>query len=270
VTKSRCAGRRRCDKKVPVGTAEQPRLYGDLAEWWPLISPPEEYIEEAATAARLLDSASIEVREVLELGSGGGHNAYHLKRRFAMTLVDLASGMLAVSRRLNPECDHHQGDMRTVRLGRDYDAVFVHDAIEYMLSEADLRRAVETAYAHCRPGGAVVLIPDHTAEIFAETSEQGGHDAPDGRGARYLSWTWDPDPADTWVRTDYAFLLRSADGAVRSVHETHRTGLFGRQVWLRLLGEAGLDARLVTEETGEDRIPREIFVGHRPPVSVRP
>lgn len=91
------------------------RFYGDLAPWWPLISPVEEYAEEAAHAATLLASATIPVREVLELGSGGGHNAAHLKARFTMTLVEPSADMLAVSRRLNPECDHHQGDMRTVR-----------------------------------------------------------------------------------------------------------------------------------------------------------
>ena len=35
-----------------------------------------------------------------------------------MTLVDLSEEMLAVSRELNPECEHLQGDMRTLRLGR--------------------------------------------------------------------------------------------------------------------------------------------------------
>ena len=90
------------------------RFYGDLAEWWPLISPPEEYLEEAAFAASVLRRAELPVREVLELGSGGGHNAVHLKQSFAMTLVDLSDEMLEVSRRLNPECDHYQGDMRTI------------------------------------------------------------------------------------------------------------------------------------------------------------
>jgi hypothetical protein len=66
------------------------RFYGELAEWWPLISPPEEYAEEAAYAATVLASASVPVREVLELGSGGGHNAVHLKAYFTMTLVDLS------------------------------------------------------------------------------------------------------------------------------------------------------------------------------------
>jgi hypothetical protein len=108
------------------------RFYSDLAEWWPLISPPEEYVEEAAFAASLLRMADPPTRTVLELGSGGGNNAFYLKHEFEMTLVDLSDDMLAVSRELNPECEHLQGDMRTVRLGRTFDAVFLHDAIDYM------------------------------------------------------------------------------------------------------------------------------------------
>jgi SAM-dependent methyltransferase len=250
-----------------VGMPDVPaehRFYGELAEWWPLISPPEEYAEEAAYAATVLSSASIPVRDVLELGSGGGHNAVHLKAHFAMTLVDLSAEMLTVSRRLNPECDHRQGDMRAVRLGRTFDAVFVHDAVDYMTSEADLRRVIETAFVHCRPGGVAVFVPDHTAETFEAMTDHGGSDAADGRGVRYLEWAWDPDPADTWVLTEYAFLLRDAGGSVRVVHETHRTGLFSRDVWLRLLASAGFVARAVAEQTTEDRAPRELFAGHRP------
>jgi len=239
------------------------RFYGELASWWPLISPASDYAEEAAQAATVLAEAAIGVRDVLELGSGGGHNAFHLKASFAMTLIDRSEDMLAVSRRLNPECDHHQGDMRTLRLGRAFDAVFVHDAVDYMTNEADLRRAVETAFAHCRPGGLALFVPDHTAETFAPDSDHGGSDDPDGRGVRYLEWTWDPDPADSWIQTEYAFLLRDADGAMRTVHETHRTGLFSRDVWLRVLTDAGFEASAVTETTTEDRTPRELFIGHR-------
>jgi SAM-dependent methyltransferase len=179
------------------------RFYGDLAVWWPLISPAEEYADEAATVATVLSSASIPVHDVLELGSGGGHNAAHFKARFAMTLVDLSADMLEVSRRLNPECDHRQGDMRTVRLGRTFDAVFVHDAVDYMTSEPDLRQAIATAYAHCRPGGVAVFVPDHTAETFGAASDHGGTDDVDGRGVRYLEWAWDPgfDPDAVTERT---------------------------------------------------------------------
>lgn len=243
-------------------TAEH-RFYGELAAWWPLISPAQEYAEEAAEAAALLQSASIGVREVLELGSGGGHCAVHLKARFALTLSDLSDDMLDVSRALNPECEHVQGDMRTLRLGRAFDAVLVHDAVGYMTTEDDLRQAIETAFVHCRPGGAALFMPDDTAETFAPGSDHGGSDAPDGRGVRFLEWTHDPDPGDDWVLTEYAFLLRDADGSVRSVHETHRTGCFATAVWLRLLAAAGFEASVVDERTSEEREPRRLFVAHR-------
>ncbi len=242
------------------------RFYGDLAGWWPLISPVQDYREEAAFAATQLSSASIPVSEVLELGSGGGHSAAHLKAGFAMTLVDISEDMLAVSRELNPECEHHRGDMRTLRLGRTFDAVFIHDAVDYMTTEADLRQAVQTAFAHCRPGGVAVFVPDETKESFQESSDHGGNDGDCGRAVRYLEWSWDPDPRDTWTLTEYVFLLRNVDAPVQIVHETHRLGLFAREDWLGLLAAVGFVPRAVTEVTSEDRPPRQFFVGHRPRV----
>jgi ubiquinone/menaquinone biosynthesis C-methylase UbiE len=87
-------------------------LYNGLASWWPLLSPPEHYKEEAAIfRKKILDVSSSRPRTVLELGSGGGNNASHLKKTFQMTLVDLSPGMLAISRKLNPDCEHIRGDM---------------------------------------------------------------------------------------------------------------------------------------------------------------
>jgi SAM-dependent methyltransferase len=247
-----------------VDDAPRHRFYEDLAAWWTLISPPDDYAEEAAFAATVLVSAERPVREVLELGSGGGHNASHLATHFDLTLVDLSEAMLGRSRELNPGCRHHQGDMRTVRLGRTFDAVFVHDAVEYMTTEADLRAAMDTAFVHCRPGGVAVFLPDRTRETFEESTELGEGTGADGRAVRFLDWTWDPDPSDTWTATEWVFLLRSAAGEVEVVHERHRLGLFRRDEWLALLGDAGFVARSLPEVTTEDRRPREVFVGHRP------
>ena len=239
-------------------------FYGELAPWWPLVSAPEEYVEEAAFAAALLRTADPPARTVLELGSGGGNNAAHLKQQFDLTLVDLSPQMLAVSERLNPECEHLCGDMRTLRLGRTFDAVFVHDAIEYMTTEDQLREAVETVFVHCRPGGVAVLVPDQIAENYEPATEHGGNDAPDGSGVRYLSWSGPPHSSSPTATTEYAFLIRDADGSVRVAHDTHVLGLFPRAVWLRLLTEAGFEARSVAEVTLEHRMPREFFVGTRP------
>ena len=248
----------------PLATPVEHLFYGDLAPWWPLISPVAEYESEAAYIATLLHSATLPVSDVLELGSGGGNVAAHLRQHFDLTLVDLSPQMLEVSRQLNPGCPHTVGDMRSVRLGATFDAVLIHDAVDYMTTTADLDAAIRTAYAHCRPGGMAVFLPDHVHGTFESGSDHGGSDGDDGRGARYLAWSWDPDPTDTWVLTQYAFLLRDADGAVHVAHELHRTGLFGRDVWLGLLTDAGFEAGAVEEETDEDRLPRTVLLGYRP------
>ncbi len=240
------------------------RFYGELADWWPLISPPEEYAEEAAFAASLLQPDSTTDRpDVLELGSGGGHLASHLADRFGLTLLDLSAPMVAVSRRLNPEARHEVGDMRTVRLGREFDAVLIHDAVDYMTTEADLAAAIATAYAHCRPGGRVVIVPDDVVETFEERTEHGGSDGEDGRAVRFLSWSYDPDPTDSETLTQYAFVLRAPDGGVQVVSETHRCGLFNRETWLRLLSAAGLTASAHSEIAADGERPRLWFVGVR-------
>lgn len=247
-----------------------PLMYAELADWWPLVSRPEDYREEAAVFRGVLEGSGVDpLRSLLELGSGGGSNASHLKARFDMTLVDLSEGMLKVSRALNPDCLHELGDMRSVRLGRSFDAVFVHDAIQYMTSEADLRAAFETAFVHCRPGGVALFVPDETKERFEEGTDHGGHDGdgPPGnrRAVRYLEWSHDPDPTDDSYLVDYVFALREGDGPPKVATDRHRLGLFPLATWLRLLGETGFE-RVAAVPFRLSDVPQELelFIAHRP------
>jgi hypothetical protein len=243
-----------------------PKMYDELASWWPLLSPPADYLEEAAFYQRTVEHASAQpVHTMLELGSGGGHNASHMKRRFAMVLVEPSDGMRAVSRTLNPECEHLAGDMCDVRLGREFDAVFVHDAVCYMTTDSDLRRAMETAFVHCCPGGVALFAPDYVRESFRSGTDHGGSD--NGTlGMRYLEWTWDPDPSDTTYVVDYAYMLRGHDGAVHVEHDRHIEGLFSRAEWLRLLSDTGFEeGRIVKLEHSEVEFgSHDVFVARKP------
>jgi SAM-dependent methyltransferase len=234
------------------------RFYRELAAWWPLLSHPDDYREEADWMWSAMCRASRRpIRTVLELGCGGGNNAVHLKSRCRLVLCDLSPEMLAVSRALNPECEHMAGDMRTLRLGRAFDAVYVHDAISYMTTEADLRAAIGTCAAHTAPGGVTMLQPDDVAETYVARTDHGGHDHPDGRGLRYLEWAHEPQAGGTVVPVDFAFLLREADGSLRVEHDRHECGLFPRATWLALLREAGFQA----VESVVDPWEREVFFG---------
>lgn len=236
------------------------KLYNELATWWPLLSPPEDYADEAAFFWQVLSAAGLPSSpSLLELGCGGGSNAFHLKKRFAqMTLTDLSPQMLAISRALNPECEHLAGDMRTLRLGRVFDVVFIHDAIEYMTTIQDLRLAMETAFVHCRAGGVTLLVPDHVRETFQPATEHDGRDG-EGRALRYLEWTYDPDENDLTYITEYAYLLREGDQPARVEHEQHLHGLFPRAEWLHLLRDTGFQPEIV-----HDPYERDIFVARKP------
>ncbi len=192
-----------------ISSGETPKLYSELAQWFHLLTAPEDYAEEAEFYRRVIGTTSEHMPQtMLELGSGGGNNASHLKHHFQLTLVDKSAPMLEISRKLNPECKHIQGDMRTVRLDRLFDVVFIHDAIVYMQTEQDLQAAIETADLHCRPGGAILLAPDHVKENFKSFTSHGGHDG-QKRGIRYLDWTWDPDPNDTTYVSDMVYTMKS-------------------------------------------------------------
>lgn len=213
-----------------------PKLYRELASWFHLLTAPEEYAEEAERYRRLITEGSERPPEtVLELGSGGGNNASHMKAHFDLTLVDRSPEMLDVSRALNPE--------------------------------PDLRAVIETAFEHCRVGGVALFVPLDVRERFQPRTGHGGHDG-EARSLRYLEWVWDPDPADTTYLADFAYLLRDETGAVRAEHDRHVCGLFARSTWLRLLEEVGFRPDVRTTEYGEEG-GGELFVARKRPSSSR-
>lgn len=220
------------------------KLYDELAEWWPLMQPPRKFGREAERIARRLRDDESEARpSLLQLGSGGGHLASHLKESFDMTLVDVSPRMLDLSRSLNPECRHLEGDMKTLRLGERFDAVLIYDAIAHLTELEDLRVTLETARAHLQPGGRAVFCPDWTLEGYEPGTDTGGTDGEE-RGMRYIEWNH-PWVEGTSVQTDLVYLLRRENGEVSVEHDHVRLGLFSEETWQNALQDAGFgDVRI--------------------------
>lgn len=236
------------------------KMYTELAKWWPLLSPPDEYSDESGFFRQTLLAEGLpSAPTLLELGCGGGNNAVYMKALFSrVTLTDLSPQMLSVSQALNPDCEHSVGDMRTLRLGRTFDVVFIHDAIDYMTTQHDLCLALETAFVHCAPGGLALLVPDYVQETFHPETDHGGSDGEEC-GLRYLEWTYDPDSADTTYTTDYAYLLREHNEPAQIEHDQHICGLFPRDEWLRLLREVGFQPQIT-----HDQYNRDVFIARHP------
>ncbi len=228
------------------------RLYGDLAWLWPIISPPEDYVAEGEHIARLIaDDADGQARMLLDLGCGGGHFMATLKRHFDVTGVDVSPCMLELSRGLNPDCAHVEGDMREVRLGRTFDAVFIGDSVEYMLTEADLRAAFQTAWDHLRPGGALAVGLGTTAESFTQNRTTVSTHRADGVDISFVENDYDPDASDTQYESTFVYLVRRA--GEQEIHTDHHlSGLFPRGTWYRLLNDVGFSVSERPCVDGED------------------
>jgi SAM-dependent methyltransferase len=219
-----------------------PLIYHELADWYHLFTSPDEYDEEEQIYSNAIIAASSTTpRTLLELGCGGGCLASRYKSRFEATLTDISAEILAQSEAINPECEHILGDMRTLRLGRTFDAVLVHDSVMYMTTEADLRQAIETAFVHTRPGGVALFAPDAVRETFTPRTDHGGNNG-DGRAVRYLEWAWDPDPTDSTFTTEFVIVLHEDGQPTRTILDQHVVGLFSRTQWLEWLAEAGFQS----------------------------
>ena len=237
----------------------QPRLYTDLAAWWPLFSAPGDYADEAAWILSAFETALGRLpATLLELGCGGGNVASHFPPQIRLTLTDLNPDILQVSRVLNPHAEHFAGDMRSLRLNRAFDAVLIHDAITYMTTPGDLTDALVTAREHLAPGGVATVLPDHIRETFAAALTSGGHDAggESPRGVRYLEWMHAPAADSTVHQVDYAILVRDDDGSVDVIHDRHAHGIFTRDVWRKAFANAGFEP----PATRADPWDREVFV----------
>ncbi len=238
--------------------ADANRLYSSsfLSSWYPLLTPVENYQKEAGIYKKLLLHHDPKVKSILEMGCGAGHNAYYLKNTFSMTLTDLSLEMLSLSKKLNPECEHLQGDMRTLNLDRTFDAVFIHDAISYLTTSEDLLQTFKTAYRHCNPGGCSLLIPDYFQDTFVPGTVHGGTDS-NGKGMRYLEWTHTPATHENIIIKDFAYLLKDESGKVTVEYDRHKLGLFSRSTWLSMLKEVGFHTEIITvpyEEEGIDSL----------------
>jgi SAM-dependent methyltransferase len=224
---------------------DQRRLYGDLAWLWPIISRKEHYIEEAEGFCQTIWGYSqLETKEILHLGCGGGHLDFTLKKYFTVTGVDVSEPMLALARQLNPEVDYQVGDMRTMRLDRQFDAVMIADSIAYMLTEKDLRAAFITAYMHLKPGGVFYTYAEEIDGRFQQNKTGYDVDSEGNVHTVFIENRYDPDPSDTTYEMVFIYLIRES-GQLTVETDRHLGGIFPLETWTDALKDVGFAVHII-------------------------
>lgn len=215
------------------------RLYHELSWLWPIISPPEDYIEETEFFSRIIkEMAAIDVQSLLHLGCGGGRNDHTFKKHFGVTGVDISEEMLRLARELNPDVEYILGDMRSLRLGRTFDSIAAMDSVNYMKTEEELNQLFQTAYAHLKPGGVFITVVEESCERFRQNRILSSCHTLGDTQITFIENSFDPDPNDSHFEMTFVYLVRKK-GNLEIHTDSHIWGLFRMDTWSRLLQKTG-------------------------------
>jgi len=228
-------------------------LYTDLAWLWPMWGDAAtEYAHYCRHVTGLIRQyAKLPADSLLNIGCGGGKNVLNLKRELSVTGLDLSPAMLAQAKELNPGCTFVQGDMRTFRLGRSFDAVLMDDAISHITCRADFVAAFATAYDHLNPGGVLVATPDVTFETFQQNKTTATQATREGLDVVFVENMYDPDPTDEQYETTILYLIRD-HGRLRIETEHWTMGIFSLDTWRHVLRETGFEVHEGRYNAGDD------------------
>ena len=261
------------------------RMYDDFAHLWPLISHHSDYEMEAKHWRNALVSELGEDRLlILELGVGGGNNLHHIlypdcdgqtsaapacngshmlnsHPKHDATVVDLSDKMLTNCKLLNPTVEQHIGNMLDVRLDSKFDAVLIHDAVCYLISEDDIGATLATAREHLTPGGVLIMAPDWYTETYPGTQLNCGIRRGITPEFASIEYEHDPDPSDSTIESVFIYIIKNEDGSARVEEDRHITGIFSIRTWLNLIEQAGFRAKRLPYPVHEDGRDGFLLVG---------
>ena len=203
--------------------------------YYDLLYRDKDYAGEAAYVARTLRAAAAGVRKVLELGSGTGRHGRLLAEEGldvlgverSETMVNAARNSSSpLSRSGSFECIH--GDIRTVALGRTFDAVIaLFHVVSYQTDNEDVRLTFASALRHLPEGGLFLFDVWHGPAVLSERPSVRVKRMEDN--ATMLTRIAEPelDTNSSVVTVRYTMLAESkGDGRLTTFQEEHRMRYF--------------------------------------------
>ena len=191
--------------------------------YYDLLYHDKDYVAEVAYIDGLLDRYGIAGRELLEFGSGTGKHARLLAiSGYRVTGVERSAEMIEQALPF-PGVSYQQGDIRTVRLGRTFDAVLsLFHVMSYQTTNADVEAVFARAAEHLGAGGLFVFDVWYSPAVHAQRpAVRVKRLSGDGVEITRLA---EPElyPNDNRVDVHYTIFARdTTTGAVHTLTETH-------------------------------------------------
>ncbi len=217
------------------------KVYSDLAWTERIVSAPDDYKEETETYIKAIkEKVSAELNSILHLGCGAGGHDFHFKKHFRVTGVDLSEAMLHEAKKLNPEINYIQGDMRTINLNQKFDVVAIPDSIMYMETIDDVKRVIQTAKRHLNPEGVLLLVIHTKGEFKNNNFAYTGTD----EDTHVTIFENNHIISESKYEATMVYLIRQ-NGHIEVHHDVHTLGLFSQDEWLSVLEENGLKTTMI-------------------------
>ena len=118
----------------------------------------KDYGAEAVELNRIVQDACPTAQTLLDVACGTGAHLVELRRWYTVEGIDLSPAMLAVARSRLGDVPLQVADMRTLNLGKTFDAVIcLFSSIGYVTDPAEMHSTVGRLAAHVGPGGVLIL-----------------------------------------------------------------------------------------------------------------
>jgi hypothetical protein len=154
--------------------------------------------------------------------------------------------MLQLAKQLNPEVTYLKGDMRNLKLHTKFDAVLIHDSINYMLTKKDLKAAFKTGYDHLKSGGVLVTFVEEHGRL-KQNKIHYSHQKKDSIEITFIEHYYDPNPKDTTFECIFIYLIRK--NKKLEIHtDRHLCGIFNLKTWMLLLRTVGFTVKRVDDK----------------------
>lgn len=232
-------------------------LHNQLAKYYDRVYSFKDYLDEAVRLQNLIIKyLKSGENMLLDVACGTGSHLKYLKDDFLCTGVDISKSMLKIARKNVKGVTFKEADMKTMRLRKKFDIIIcILSSIGYVKTIASLERTIRNFSDHLKKGGLVIIEPSHSKSFYLRGEPK--ITTYDGKDTKIARINFSKTRKTTTVLNMHLLIADRGKDA-KYYLDKHELGLFGVNVTLKLMKQAGLKSKyLKTGLTTE----RGLFVG---------
>jgi len=206
-------------------------VFGSYAKLYNMLYSDKDYPAEADFVHGILQKTAPGTKKILDLGCGAGkHDILLAHMGYRLKGIDLSAEMLSLARASSAASasrvpvDFCRGDIRTIRLDEQFDAVTsLFHVMSYQTTNNDLRASFNTAYRHLKPGGIFLFDFWYGPAVLTQRPEKREKHVRDKAITIVRNAEPDMHPNSNTVDVRYVITTRDTTAnSTETIRETHR------------------------------------------------